>query len=74
MITVYSNDDREIDIYEMTLEELEEYLEELREDLEALDKKEPKNMFSEKYDDWAEEHVELEDLIDEILDRLDELR
>ena len=41
--------------------------------LEALDKKEPKNMLSEKYEEWADEHEELEDYLDEILDRMEVL-
>ena len=30
-------------------------------------------MESEEYESWAQEHEELEDLIDEVLDRLDDL-
>ena len=38
-----------------------------------LDAKEPADMDSELYEAWAEEHEELEDLLDEILDLLDEV-
>ena len=37
-----------------------------------LDTKEPADMDSELYEAWAEEHEELEDLLDEIQDLLDE--
>ena len=36
-----------------------------------LDVREPANMDSEEYDLWADEHEQLEDLLDEILDLLD---
>ena len=36
-----------------------------------LDAREPANMDSEEYDLWADEHEQLEDLLDEILDLLD---
>ena len=41
--------------------------------LAALDKKEPKNMMSEAYDDWADRHEALEDVLDDIDDRLESL-
>lgn len=58
---------------EMTKEELEEYLTRLEARVEALDRKEPKNMNSESYELWAEEHEVLEDAIDEVRELLDEL-
>ena len=36
-----------------------------------LDTREPANMESEEYDLWADEHEQLEDMLDEILDLLD---
>lgn len=36
-----------------------------------LDAQEPENMESEAYEAWADEHEELDDLLDEILDLLD---
>lgn len=36
-----------------------------------LDAREPEDMDSELYEAWAEEHEELEDLLDEILDLMD---
>lgn len=38
-----------------------------------LDAREPEDMDSELYEAWAEEHEELEDLLDEILDLMDEV-
>ena len=48
-------------------------LEQLRDKIAALDAAEPKNMNSDAYEEWGEEHEALEDLVDEVLDRLDEL-
>ena len=36
-----------------------------------LDAREPADMESEAYEAWADEHEELEDLLDDILDQLD---
>lgn len=41
--------------------------------IHQLDLKEPRNMESEAYEDWADRHEELEDLLDDILDRLETL-
>lgn len=49
------------------------YLEQLRARIEQLDDVEPKNMNSEAYEEWGNLHEELEDLVDDILDRLDEM-
>lgn len=49
------------------------YLDHLRARIEALDEAEPKNMNSEAYEEWGDLHEELEDLVDDILDRLDEM-
>lgn len=58
---------------EMTRAELEDYLAQLKARVTALDGKEPKNMNSEAYETWADEHEMLEDAIDEVLELLDEL-
>lgn len=63
----------EPDIDSMDLEALREYLKELQMRIQELDAKEPRNMNSEAYEEWAERHEDLEDLVDEVLDRLDEL-
>ena len=61
------------DIYEMTLPQLQAHYASMQQQLQALDKKEPRNMNSEAYEVWADEHEELEDYLDEILDRMEEL-
>ncbi len=58
---------------EMTREELEEYLAQLEQRMAALDEKEPRNMNSEAYECWADEHEMLEDAIDEVREFLDEM-
>lgn len=63
----------EPDVRTMGREVLREALRDLQAQLCALDAKEPRQMDSPAYDDWAQEHEDLEDLVDEILDRLDEL-
>ena len=61
------------DIYEMNLQQLQAHYAAMQEELHALDAKEPKNMNSDAYEEWADEHEELEDYLDEILDRMEEL-
>ena len=61
------------DIYEMTLDELQAHYAAMQEELHGLDAKEPKNMNSDAYEQWADEHEELEDYLDEILDRIEVL-
>ena len=61
------------DPQDMNREELERYLSLLQNELADLDAREPKNANSEAYETWADEHEELEDLMDEVLDRLEEL-
>lgn len=43
----------------------------LQKQIAELDAKEPRNMNSEAYEAWAEEHEQMEDLLDEILDLLE---
>ena len=61
------------DIYEMNLQQLQVHYAAMQEELHGLDAKEPKNMNTEAYEEWADEHEELEDYLDEILDRMEEL-
>ena len=61
------------DLYEMTLEEVRDHYAAMQQELHQLDAKEPRNMNSEAYEEWADEHEELEDYLDEILDRKEEL-
>jgi len=62
------------DIDSMDRAALLDYLNQLRSQIEKLDAAEPADMDSETYEAWGDEHEELEDLVDEILDRLDELK
>lgn len=57
---------------EMSREELLDYLRQLEQRLQALDAREPKNMNSEAYESWADEHEALEDAVDEVREMLDE--
>ena len=59
---------------DMTKEELLAYLEQLREQIAALDEAEPEDMESEEYEIWGEAHEDLEDLVDEAMDRLEEFQ
>jgi len=52
-------------------EELRQMLSQLREKLAQLDAREPANEDSEEYELWGQEHEDLEDQIDDILDLLD---
>ena len=67
------NQDAFIDIEAMSVDELHALQQEMYKLLAELDAREPKNMNSPSYDDWADEHEELEDLLDDIQDRLDAL-
>ena len=57
----------------MEPEELRAYLEDVRCELETMDEEEPEDETGEEFVDWAEEHEALEDLADEIIDRLEAL-
>lgn len=61
------------DIYAMDLQQLQAHYAAMQEELHELDAKEPKNMNSDAYEEWADEHEELEDYLDEILDRMEAL-
>ena len=60
------------DIVAMDREELQACLQEVRERIADLDERDPADMNSEEYEAWGERHEELEDLADEIMDRLEE--
>ena len=60
------------DIEAMDREELQACLQEVRERIADLDEREPADMNSEEYEAWGERHEALEDLADEIMDRLEE--
>ena len=61
------------DIYAMTLPQLQAHYAAMQQELMALDAREPKNMQSDAYEAWADEHEELEDYLDEILERMEQL-
>ena len=50
---------------------LRDLLRQVNDRLADLDAEEPEDMESEAYDDWADRHEELEDLADELTDRLE---
>ena len=59
------------DLEAMSRQELLNCLETVQEQIARLDEEEPEDMDSEAYDDWGDRHEELEDLADEITDRLE---
>ena len=61
------------DIEAMDREELQACLQEVRERIADLDEREPADMNSEEYEAWSDCHEELEDLADEIVERLEEM-
>lgn len=73
IISFPSSYQEESDIYSLSADELHRLLDDLRRQVEQLDLTEPADMDSAEYEQWGEAHEELEDRIDEILDRLDEL-
>ncbi len=56
----------------MAEEELAEFLAELLAQRQEMDAAEPDEADEEAYETWADAHEELEDLIDEVRDRLEE--
>lgn len=62
----------EPELDDMSREQLTAYLETVRERIARLDEEEPADMESEEYEAWGDRHEELEDLADEIMDRLEE--
>lgn len=61
------------DLDAMDRAELLDYLATVRQWIAELDGEEPEDMDSEAYEVWGDRHEALEDLADDILDRLDEL-
>lgn len=61
------------DIEAMSLTELEAYRDELYARLDDLDSVEPSDMERDEYSDWADTHEELEDLIDDVIERIESL-
>ena len=65
--------DQDWDPNAMDKEALLACLTELRAQIADLDEREPEDMESEEYESWGQRHEELEDRVDDILDRLEEL-
>ena len=57
----------------LSLEELENYRAELKARLRDMDDNEPEDMAGEEFEQWADTHESLEDLLSEVEDRIDEL-
>jgi len=72
MAVIELNADWEQDVSELDAEALAAYKEQVLARIRALDKKEPRNMQSEAYEEWGEAHEALEDILDDILDREEE--
>lgn len=69
----FSGYQEEPELETMNREQLEEALRQVRERIAQLDEEEPSDMNREEYETWGDAHEELEDLADEITDRLEEL-
>lgn len=61
------------DLDSMTAEQLRACQKETQKQIEALDAQEPADMESEAYEIWGDAHEMLEDILDDIQDRLEEL-
>ncbi len=59
------------DMENMTEEQLKSYQAKLLQQLAELDAREPEDMDDPSYEDWAEEHEDLENLLDELQDLLE---
>ena len=62
-----------MELEELTLEELYEVREQILTDIAKLDEKMPFDEGGEAFIDWAEEHEDMEDLLDDVVDRIEEL-
>lgn len=61
------------DLHAMNRQELEDYRATVRDWIARLDEEEPEDMDSEEYEAWGDRHEALEDLADDIQDRLEAL-
>lgn len=62
-----------MELEDLTLEELYEVREQILADIADLDEKMPFDEGGEAFIDWAEEHEDMEDLLDDVVDRIEEL-
>lgn len=58
---------------ELTLDELYELREQILADLADLDEKMPFDEGSEAFEAWADEHEDIEDTLDDVVERIEEL-
>lgn len=72
-VTLRVSDVEELDVDDMSIEELEAYIAQLRAKRDALEDEEPDDEDSDEYEEWEEECEQLEDMIDDAQDRLDDL-
>ena len=64
---------QEPELDDMSREELLDYLKAVRARIDQLDEREPEDMAGEEYEAWGDQHEELEDLADELVERLEAL-
>ena len=62
-----------MEIEEMCLEQLYDYRQQILSEIAELDEKMPFDEGSEAFEAWADEHEELEDVLDDVVDRIEEL-
>ena len=63
---------RFVELEELTLDELYAVREQIRADIAALDEKMPFDEGGDAFADWAEEHEDMEDLLDDVTERIEE--
>jgi len=71
ILNLFSGNSKELD--KMGLNDLTILRKKLETEIAALDDSEPSDEMSVDYERWADTHEELEDYLDEILDRLEEM-
>lgn len=62
-----------MELEELTLDELYEVREQILADIADLDEKMPFDEGSDAFADWAEEHEDMEDLLDDVVERIEAL-
>ena len=62
-----------MELENMPLEQLYAYREQLLGNIAELDEREPFDESGEEFAAWAEEHEDMEDLLDDVVDRIEEL-
>ena len=72
-ILTFPGTDQELDLDRLTRDELLNALLAVRDEIDMLDLQEPEDMASEEYEIWGEKHEDLEDLADELQEKLDDL-